>query len=125
MNYLQKLFMLTVLAKGAYVNEARAESSVNQTNIRDVIHEIVERNAQSIAGNNDLPGLVRAIIIDLDAKLQNTPPGEHKELKDAVATLKSNPQALTSLLTIVAHLKKETKDILRKHAPVYVQGFLK
>jgi len=119
--------MVTVVAQGVYVNEARADEG-----IKTKIHKAIETRARSFnknGGTTQLVDLVNVILVDIQQVLSTTPENEHTEFKNAVKSLTKNPEAVVNILSnlpiILKNLAPETKAILRLHAPKNFQAFIK
>jgi len=118
--------MVTVVAQGVYVNEARADEG-----IKTKIHKVIEKNAKLLRKNGgtiQLPELINTILVDIQQILSTTPENEHAEFKNAVNSLTKNPKALTNIISnlpiILNNLAPETKALLRENAPEF-KAFIK
>lgn len=125
MNYLQKLFMLTVLGLGVYVNEV-----LPNEDIQAKIHRIIEQKSLSFSGtkgDGELAKLLSAIQDDLKQVLKSAPDtAQYKQLKEAVNGL--NPSNLLTMIgyvrTILANIDPKTKTLIMEHVPAKFKPFV-
>lgn len=130
MNYLTKLFMLTIFAQGVYVNDVTAKDAgadaIQPDNIQTAIHNAIEKQANSFKGSEkDLVGFLKNIKKDLDEILKSAP-AEYKDLKNAIGQLDPN-----NLLTMLGHvnvilknIKPETKALILSLIPLKFKPFV-
>lgn len=125
MNYLQKLFMLTIFAQGVCVVEARPDND-----IQDKIHKVIEEKTLSFTGTKgegELVSLLTAIQDDLKQVLSSAPDtAQYKQLKDAVHNL--NPSNLLTMIgyvrVILANIDPKTKSLILNHVPAKFRPFV-
>lgn len=118
MKSIQKLFLLSVLGLGVYVNQALADEITDNK-----IHQVVSDHISSIQGGDTkaLADALEKIKADVSVIIKNSPDSEKYSTLDA-ALCKLDPTAMYAaighLKTVLANVPAHTKDLIMKKYPI-------
>ena len=118
MKSIQKLFLLSVLGLGVYVNQALADEATDNE-----IHKVVVSHMSSVQGNDAkaLANALEKIKADVSEIIKKSLDSDkYSTLQAALSKLDPTAMyaAITQLKIILANVPAHTKDLIMKKYPI-------